>query len=520
MNIIQIVCDSVRKDFLGCYGHPWSRTPNIDRLAAESVVFEKEHTGSFPTRPNRTDMFTGRYAFRKYSWQPLAAEEVPLAAVLSAAGWKTQAVFNTPHLVADGGHYDRGFMGFTWIRGQEDENYRSSPRHPELPEPLEKYQEIDQYLRNVHLRKSEADYFPAQTFGAACAWLDEHDRDGGGPFFLHVDCFDPHEPWDPPMEYVRPYPHDPAAPFITHPLRGFADVFTAPEMKNIKALYAGELALVDKYIGTLLDKIDALGLRDSTAVIFTTDHGVCHDEHGIMGKFLPNPERTGVEQLHFYEEIAAIPGMIRVPGVKPRRTSALVQPVDMMATVLELTGLSETPPAKVSKRPRLFPAASVLTEAGKKGAEEPGFDIRKVNGRSLVPLLKGKTDAHRTIAVSGYSLKFPTPLRASQAITDGEWTLHYRGRYGDGKQKSAYHARFSKQTTGYRGETTPVLYHLPSDPSQDRNLLEKGVEMPAGVRTDPWKKAGKLHTEYVRFLEAIETPKEYLKPRKWWPKKK
>ncbi len=518
MNVIQILCDTFRRDHLGCYGNPWIRTPNLDHFAAESVVFEKAHTGSLPTLPQRNDLFTGRYAFRKYSWQALPAEEIPIAAVLSASGVKTQMIHDTPHLVADGHDYARGFMGTEWIRGQEDESWRTFPMRVEHPEPLAKYQDVTQYLRNVHLRQSEADYFPAQPSRAVGEWLEENVDDG--PFFLHVDFFDPHEPWDPPEEYAHSYDHDPNSAFITQPLRGLADIFTPGEIKNARALYAGEVSLVDKYIGRLLETIDALGLRDSTAVIFTADHGFYIGEHGIMGKFVTPrpPRRITVEQSHFYEEVAAIPYIIRLPGARPRRSSALVQPVDLAATVLELTGVLETE-AKGGTRPRLMPQASKLTSLGQKGAKETGWKPQRLHGRSLVPLLNEKTDAHRKIAVTSYSLKFPTPLRARSGITDGVWTLHYCGRYGDGKQKSLFHDVFRKRKSGFRGETTPVLIHLPSDPTQDRNLLEKGVELPAGVKVDPWKKARELHAEYVKLLEAIETPKEFLKPRKWWPKK-
>ena len=516
MNVVQIVCDTFRRDHLGAYGNPWIRTPNLDRLAGESVVFDRAHTGSFPTLPHRNDLFTGRYAFRKYSWEALPAAETPLSAVMSAAGVKTQLIHDTPHVASEGHNYGRGFDGWEWIRGQEDEPYRSFPRHPKPPEPKAKYQEMDQYLRNVSDRRGEADYFPAKTAAATTPCLKQNAHDG--PFFLHVDFFVPHEPFDPPMSYARAYPHDRRAAFIKNPLRGLADVFTAAEIKNIRALYAGEVTLVDKYVGRILAAIDRLGLRKNTAVVFTTDHGFYLGDHGIVGKFVPHRGGKGVEQAHYYEEVAAIPCMIRAPGVRARRSGALVQPVDLSATTLELAGLTRTQGSKVSRAARLFPAASVLTAAGRKGASATGFDLRKVNGRSLVPLLFGRTDAHRSIAVTGYSLKFHSPIRARAAITDGEWTLHYAGRYGDGKQGTLFPEVFAKRTGGYRGETTPVLVHLQSDPAQDENLLAAGARMPAGVRVDPWAKAKSLHAAYVKFLEAIETPEENLAPRRWFPK--
>ncbi|MEK7270320.1 MAG: sulfatase-like hydrolase/transferase, partial [Planctomycetota bacterium] len=120
MNVIQIVCDTLRPDYIGAYGNPWIRTPNLDRLAAESVVFENAYAGSFPTLPHRTDLFTGRYAFRKFGWEGLPAEETPIASLLSNAGVKTQFILDNPHLISFGRGFDRGFGGSEWIRGQED----------------------------------------------------------------------------------------------------------------------------------------------------------------------------------------------------------------------------------------------------------------------------------------------------------------------------------------------------------------------------------------------------------------
>jgi len=522
MNVIQIVCDTLRKDHLGCYGNEWIHTPNLDQLAAEAVLFERARTGSLPTLPNRNDLFTGRYAFRKYSWQALPAGETTLAEILSAAGVKTQMIVDTPHLISNGRNYERGFDGWEWIRGQEDEIHRSFPREPELPEQIAKYRNphtgFRQYLRNVHRRRTEeeADYFPALTSAAAIEWLEENA--GDGPFFLHLDFFDPHEPFDPPPGYAEQYPMDELAPRIIYPRYDLSDYLTPGELMNIRALYAGEVSLVDRYVGRLLGAVDSLGLREKTAVIFTADHGYFHGEHGLIGKAIPSPGgKTGHEEPHFYREVADVPLLIRAPGLAPRRTGALVQPVDLTATVLELAGLIATPAPR--KAPALFPAASELTPRGKKAAEALGFDPRGLHGRSLAPVLRGKTDAHREIAVTGYSLKFPDPLMARSAITDGEWVLHYSGRYGSGRQRSKLWPKLKNRKSGFKGEITPLLHHLPTDPGEERNLLERGTRMPGALAgVDVRERARELHAAYVRLLKGIETPKEYLKGRRWFPK--
>jgi arylsulfatase A-like enzyme len=79
MNFILIISDTFRRDHLGCYGNTWIHTPNLDRFAAESVVFDRAYAASFPTVPNRRDVLTGRYTFTYSDWSPLPDSEVVIA---------------------------------------------------------------------------------------------------------------------------------------------------------------------------------------------------------------------------------------------------------------------------------------------------------------------------------------------------------------------------------------------------------------------------------------------------------
>ena len=166
MNIILIVSDTFRRGHLGCYGNRWISTPNLDKLAAESVIFDRAYTASFPTVPNRMDLVTGRFSFVHYEWQPLPKNEVVLAEVLGEAGYITMLVADTPHIFEDGYNFDRGFSGWRRIRGQEEDRYVTDPievRLPCSPCKLRNPEGVKRYLRNVSLRQSEADYFVAQT---------------------------------------------------------------------------------------------------------------------------------------------------------------------------------------------------------------------------------------------------------------------------------------------------------------------------------------------------------------------
>ena len=125
------------------------------------------------------------------------------------------------------------------------------------PEKLGQVERVAQYVRNASLRRSEADYFAPQVFTQAVRWLEQHHA--GGPFFMHLDVFDPHEPWDPPQHYVDRYDPDYDGPAIINPITGDSNRYSAAELRHIRALYAGEVTMVDRWLGWLLNAVDSLG---------------------------------------------------------------------------------------------------------------------------------------------------------------------------------------------------------------------------------------------------------------------
>ena len=473
MNFLVIVSDTLRRDHLGCYGNAWIHTPNLDRLAGESVVFDRAYTASFPTVPHRRDLLTGRYTFTYSDWAPLPREEVVLAGVMGKAGYASMMIADTPHILAEGFNYSRGFGGWEWIRGQENDRWRTSPRDPALPCAPEKLRlpevTVKQYLRNISGRRGEADYFAPQTLARAAEWLEENGREG--PFLLYVDTFDPHEPWDPPQWYVDLYDPGYRGEEVIYPRYAPCDFLTPAELKHVRALYAGEVSMVDRWVGSLLARLDDLGLRESTAVIFTTDHGFYHGEHGLMGKSLISGEFYSTVPL--YEEVAHIPLLIRLPGQRPGRRQALAQPPDLMPTILDLAGV-----------------------------DIPGT----VQGRSLAPVLRAERDHQRGIAVASPSIIHGRGAMAFTTVTDGEWSLIYPGA-GVAEEGGAESAivdsirRIHKRL--HPGEGGPELYHLPDDPGQARNVFSENTQT-----------ARRLHAEHVRFLEEVGTPEEHLRHRR------
>jgi len=350
MNTVLVISDSFRKDHLGCYGNEWMSTPNLDKLASESMVFDRAYTGSYATVPARGDVVTGTYVFPRYGWQRLDYTDILLSTTLGAAGFTTQLIVDTPHIMKDGFNFDKGFTGWEWTRGQESDRFITDPTikvefncdPKKLRNPETTYK---QHYRNIAWWRREEDRFCAQTLAKGADWLAKNYK--LDKWFLYLDTFDPHEPYDAPEHYVEMYDPGYKGEVIRYPAYGPASIFTKREIKHIQALYAAEATMVDRWMGKLLAKIDDLGLRDEVMVIFTTDHGFMLGEHNIMGK--------GNSPL--YAELADIPFIVRMPGGrKGARSRQFVQAPDIMPTILDAAGV-KTP--------------------------------KTLHGKSLVPTLKG-----------------------------------------------------------------------------------------------------------------------------------
>ena len=472
MNIITINSDTFRRDHVGAYGNTWISTPNLDRFAAESVVFDRAYAASFPTVPNRLDVLTGRYTFTYFAWSPLPADALCFPKLLNEAGYVSMMVADTPHILQHGYNFQRDFTAYEFFRGQESGRRRTHPRNPKFPCKVSKVRNgrgtLTWHLRNRADWKTEADHYAPRTLEAACDWLERNHSDG--KFFLYVDTFDPHEPWDPPRHYTEMYDPGYEGEEVVYPRYDFCDYLTKAELNHCRAMYAGECTMVDRWVGKLLAKIDDLGLRESTLVFFTTDHGFLHGEHGIIGKSIIRRKSFGSCPL--YEEIARIPLMIRHPEVRGgRRSGAFVQPPDIAPTILDYAGV-EVPPV--------------------------------MQGESLIPLLKGKKRAIRDFAVSSPSIISGGAVYQPSTITSGRWSLIYSSPLSAGRGRARTRAVDSISRRHLVGLFPQVqLYDLRADPQQKRNLARRRRDV---VR--------KLHRRYVRFLEELGTAEEYLAPRR------
>lgn len=305
MNVILVILDTLRKDYVGAYGNQWVSTPTLDEIATNGVRFAGAVPESLPTIPVRRALHTGirTFPFRDwipqkgdtvglYGWQRIPEDQTTLAELLEQAGYTTALVADTPHLYGPSMNFHRGFSTFRWIRGQHGDSYRPAGAADErrlagyLTEPLRGSRWLPalvQYVANTNDRSRVDDWLAPQVFREASRVLG--DIANLGPFFLVIDSFDPHEPWDPPVEYVEIY-DDPTTdgPEPITPFYGSSKYLEESQLERMRKLYAAEVTMVDSWLGRFLDQVDSLGLLDSTLVVVVSDHGILLGEHGITGK--------------------------------------------------------------------------------------------------------------------------------------------------------------------------------------------------------------------------------------------
>jgi len=360
VNVILVILDSLRKDHIGVYGNDRIQTPNLDALAKESLRFTRAYPESLPTLCARRAIHTGMRAwpfrnfvklpgetFQPAGWQPIPEVQITVSETLFASGYTTAMFADTQPLFHPSMNFQRGFGVFEWLRGQERDRFR-----PKLGVPEEQIRQntvpgndkimvdkVRQYLANTRDRRTEEDWFAPRLFTRGMEYLEQAGE--GQPFFLVLDSFDPHEPWDPPEKYVSIYDdgYDGRDPIV--PNYGPADWIGDEELERMKALYSGEVTMVDRWLGHFLDKMESTGRMDDTLLIVLADHGVAQGEHGYTGK----PYRA------LWPELTDIPFFIRHPEGKGagQTSDYFASTHDVAPTILDATGLA--PPQNLDGQP-------------------------------------------------------------------------------------------------------------------------------------------------------------------------
>jgi arylsulfatase A-like enzyme len=504
MNIIFIMSDTNRYDNFSCYGQTRVKTPRLDRFAKQSYVFDNAYLSSFPTVPNRLDIMSGRFSFIDHEWCALPKETVTLQQILTASGFVTQMIADNPHILEMDFNYNRGFSAFEWIRGQETDLWKTAPKNVRVPSNGKKNRSQDfilkNYGRNTAWWRTEEDHFAPRTIQAACHWLKENQDQE--KFFLYLDLFDPHEPWDAPQKYLDLYEKEYHGEEVVYPHYDFwREFLTEEELNHIRNLYFAEATMVDHWVGVLLDKVDELGLTEDTAVIFTSDHGYLFGEHDLTGKSRLPTRPDGLlwyEAVRMYNEIRRVPLIVRLPGqTKGQHLKGIAQAPDLMPTILEMAGLVATQSIKGEARRQAL-------QCGMFVAEEWKFEPETIHGKSLMPLIRGEADKVRDIAVCSNTLIHHTPILAKTAIvTEDDWCLHYAGKYDQIERGGNMYIDRLIDPEQSRIPTDPALYCLARDSRESHDVIDKNEGL-----------AREIHLRYVKWLEEVRTPAEHLAGRR------
>ena len=343
MKVILVLFDSLNRHMLPPYGG-WIDAPNFERLARRSVTFDASYVCSMPCMPARRDIHTGRPNFLHRAWGPMEPFDVSLPRLLSEAGIYTHLISDHYHYWEEGGaNYHTKYDTWEIIRGQEGDPWIPRVRKPDLPEAV--CRRSDRMGRQDYVNRlavqSEDDHPVSGVFNRAVDFLQVNGKEDN--WFLHVEAFDPHEPFFHHarfrQRYAKHYENYRGRPFDWPPYREVQE--TPEETEHAKSEYASLVSMCDQKLGLLLDQMDEMNLWDDTLLIVATDHGFLLGEHDCWAKcWMP-----------FYEEVARTPFFIWDPrcGAAGERRQALVQPsIDLAPTVLDFFGM-QTPETMTGK---------------------------------------------------------------------------------------------------------------------------------------------------------------------------
>ncbi|EDM29189.1 iduronate-2-sulfatase [Lentisphaera araneosa HTCC2155] len=381
-NVLFIIADDLKASVLACYGDKICQTPNLDKLASQSIVFDRAYCQGLSCGPSRTSLMHSRY---------LGSEGINLPEHLKNNGWYTVRVGKIYHMRVP---YDiiHGIDGQD-IPSSWTEKFNSKGAESHTPGD---YACLNKNIFTKSLKNRESSGMKNRMFVSVISEGDGSDQPDvksaektiellnqrkNEPFFIATGLVRPHYPNVAPKEFFQNYPWEkidlpelrnptslgiPAAghPRITNSNNSIGKY--PDNQKRMWSAYYATVEFMDRQIGRILDEVDRLGLKSNTAIIFLSDHGYHLGEHGFWQK----------NNLH--EEVTRVPLIAYIPGLAPRRINEVTELVDIYPSLTELLGV---------------------------------YKPKTVQGKSFLPFLKNKTEDFRNSALSlmpgkkGYSIR-------------------------------------------------------------------------------------------------------------------
>lgn len=466
-NILFIMCDQLRYDYLGCAGHPTIRTPNIDRLAQRGVRFDQAYVQSPICGPSRMSFYTGRYMRShgsNWNMSPLRVGERNIGDHLNPLGMRTVLCGKT-HMAADLKGMERlgidpesdigarmaqcGFEIWDRLDGVHPPGGRTPSHYNDYlnemgyegADPWEHWanavtgeagEEASGWLLQNARRPARIKAEHSETAYSARRAQEFMETAGDQPWCLHLSFIKPHWPYVAPAPYHDMYGPDDLIPAQRaqaerddpHPVFGafqkhqHCQTFSRDGVREkVIPTYMGMITQIDDEIGKLLDWMAQAGLDQNTVIVFTADHGDYLGDHWLGEKEL------------FHDPSVRIPLIIADPSAQAdaaRGTvcSHLVEAIDLLPTFVEIAG---------------------------------GIAPNNIlEGRSLLPILHGETPSDwRDIVVSEYDYAFVMARRVlDQGLRDCRLQMVFDGRW------KMIHAE------GFR----PMLFDLKNDPHEVNDL--------------------------------------------------
>lgn len=411
-NVLLIVSDDLTASALSCYGNTTCRTPNIDRLADEGVLFSRaycQYPVCGPSRasfmsglyPNRTRMLGNSYTLGSYRvTNPALSDHPSIGGFLKGQGYSSIRVSKIYHMGVPGG-IEAGDRG-----GDEPDSWdrafdvmapeTASPGKLELLSPKNQHygSNFARVIVDDEFESTQADHMAASQAIAILETAARYKKRGSNrddtkfqrpkqPLFLAVGFVRPHVPLVAPQSHFSLYPDQEA--ILPHVPEG--DLKDVPEsakrnenatkygmnevqQKKSLAAYYASVSFMDQQVGRLLDALDRLELRKNTIVIFTSDHGYLLGEHDSWQKS------------SFFEESTKVPLLVSAPGLESsagRRSAAIVELIDFYPTIADLSGIGDQTPDILQG----ISLSSLLTNPSQAGDRKAAYTVLKGGAESL-----------------------------------------------------------------------------------------------------------------------------------------
>lgn len=344
-NVLFIAADDLRCD-LACYGHPLVKTPHLDQLASQGVLFKQAYCQQALCNPSRASLMTGRRPDSLKIWdlpthfREVDPEIVTLPQLFQQQGYFTQNIGKIFH------NWRQKIEGdpASWSVPAVMHFARHDDDQPQLNNNRELPMNLALAPRSECRDVPDSAYFDGRIANLAAEALQEL-KQKQQPFFLAVGFWKPHLPFNPPKKYWDLYDDSPVQP-ASNPdppknvpqvalhnsreiMRAANGKLTKKQMIELRTGYLAGISYLDAQIGKVLAELDRLGLRNNTIIVFWSDHGFHLGEHGLWCK------------TSNFENDAHVPLMISLPNMKQagKTSDAMVELLDMYPTLVELCEL-------------------------------------------------------------------------------------------------------------------------------------------------------------------------------------